>query len=44
MRKKRKSYIAVTGSIKPEWLRGTEQKNLYRCLGIFGGGCAIDRR
>ena len=38
MRKKRKSYIAVTGSIKPEWLRGLSRKI---CIGALAFSAAV---
>ena len=38
MRKKRKSYRAVTGSIKPEWLRGLSRKI---CIGALAFSAAV---
>ena len=38
MRKKRKSYIAVTGSIRSEWLRGLSRKI---CIGALAFSTAI---
>ncbi len=38
MIKKRKSYIAVTGSIKPEWLRGLSRKI---CIGALAFSAAV---
>lgn len=38
MRKKRKSYIAVTGSIRSEWLRGLSRKI---CIGALAFSAAV---